>query len=358
MKKTTVFFIFIFFIFSFMLFSQQQKDSQGKIPEIVEKEFESLSKGVENNLFSIQHLKDYFWALQTSVYVNVSFKAELLKDVERIKSKIKVKYDEAVSKKKKIIEERNKKIKDEEKKLKWEPPKFEDVIPKTFHGLYLRVFKDGKLVQHYKAPVPYDKEPENFYSFGLILEPGNYELHLIIADIVYKEKAASKIIKLEVPDVTFKALIKRRGKLSTTEPVFYKKVLQLLEENKQFTVDKNSYQIGPARLVFYPYLKNEFKVEDKPTLAFFIYGTSPVLVRGSNQPQWNIEAKIKIKNDKGKDVLKFKPITLKNFYFYQQISFSTEKKKLEKGQYKLIIELLDKNNRRKGKLEIPFSIME
>ncbi len=354
-KKLLSIFILVVFSFSFFVFSADKKEE--KIPDFVEKAFKQLKKGKAENPFGIELVKSYHWALQTNVYSNVSFKANLLDDVKRIKSEVKVKYDEAVAKKKKIIEERNKKIKDESKKLKWEPPKLEEVMPKVFHGLYLRVYRDGKLIQHYKAPVPYDDKPEKFYSFGIILDPGQYELHIVIADVVYKEKVSAAILYLTVPDVTMKALLKKRGKLSISDPVFYDKVLQLSQENRQFTVTKNYYEIGPAKLVFYPHLENKFKVTDSPTLAFFIYGTSPALIRGQSQPQWDIEAKIKIKDSNGKDALKFKPLRLKNFYFFQQIKFEVKDKKLKPGNYTLLIELQDKNNRKKGKVKIPVEII-
>jgi len=85
----------------------------------------------------------------------------------------------------------------------------------------------------------------------------------------------------------------------------------LLKENKLFTIDKNSYEIGPMKLIFYPYTGiAAFKGTDQPVLTFYVYGTTPIMVRGSYQPQWDVEANLSVlKGDK--TVLKFKPIKMK-----------------------------------------------
>ncbi len=361
MKKITILLIVVLFVgFNFIYAAKEtQKSGSEVLKELVEKEFTKLEEtGQENNVFNIEYLKSFYWSLQSNVYVNIAFKADLDQDVKRIKTEIESRYNKAVAKKKEIIAKQNKKIKKEENKIKWEPPKLEDIMPKTYHAFFVRIYKDKKLIQKYKAPIPYDEKPLEFYSFGVILEPGEYELHIVIADAVYKQIAGSKIIKINVPDLTVKALMKKRSKLTTTEPVFYKAVKQLMQENKLFTIDKNSYEIGPMKLIFYPYIGTPaFKGTDKPVLTFYVFGTTPALVRGSNQPQWDVEAKLEVLKD-GKDVLKFKPIKMKNPYFYQTLQFlKKDKKPLEPGDYTLKIKLLDKNNRKKGEIKIDFKIV-
>jgi hypothetical protein len=339
--------------------NQNPKTGNEILKALVDGEFNNLDKkGIENNIFNIEYLKSYYWSLQSNVYVNVAFTADLEKDVERIKTEVRNRFDTAVMRKKAIIEKQNAKIKKEEDKIKWEPPKIEDIMPKTFHALYLKIYKDGNLVQNYKAPIPYDNKPLEFYSFGVILAPGEYTIRMVIADVVYKKVSGGKIIKIKVPDITVKALKKKRSKLSTTEPIFYKAVKQLLKENKLFTIDKNSYEIGPMKLIFYPYTGiAAFKGTDQPVLTFYVYGTTPIMVRGSSQPQWDVEAKLSVlKGDK--TVLKFKPIRMKNPYFYQPLDFlKKDKKTLKAGDYILKIELLDKNNRKKGKVKLNFKII-
>ncbi len=351
--------LFVGFNFVYAETKNAQKTGSEILKELVDSEFAKITKGTENNVFNIQYIKSFYWSLQSNVYVNVAFKAELEQDVKRIKSEVEAKYNEIVAKKKAIIEKQNKKIKKEENKIKWEPPKLEEVMPKVFHAFYVRIYNKGKLIQSYKAPIPYDEKPLEFYSFGVILEPGEYELHMVIADAVYKKVAGSKIVKIKVPDLTVKALMKKRSKLSASEPVFYKAVKQLMEENKLFTIDKNSYEIGPMKLIFYPYLGTPaFKGTDKPVLTFYVFGTTPALIRGSNQPQWDVEAKLSVLKN-GKAVLKFKPIKMKNPYFYQTLEFlKKDKKPLEAGDYTLKINLLDKNNRKKGEVKIDFKIVE
>jgi hypothetical protein len=339
--------------------NQNQKTGSEILKALVDGEFNNLDrKGIENNIFNIEYLKSYYWSLQSNVYVNVAFTADLEKDAERIKTEVKNRFDAAVKRKKVIIERQNAKIKKEEDKIKWEPPKIEDIMPKTFHALYLKIYKDGNIVQNYKAPIPYDNKPLEFYSFGVILAPGEYTIQMVIADVVYKKVSGSKVMKIKVPDITVKALKKKRSKLSTTEPNFYKAVKQLLKGNKLFTIDKNSYEIGPMKLIFYPYTGiAAFKATDQPVLTFYVYGTTPIMVRGSSQPQWDVEANLSVlKGDK--TVLKFKPIKMKNPYFYQPLEFlKKDKKPLEAGDYILKIDLLDKNNRKKGNVKLNFKII-
>jgi len=361
MMKKILILLFTLLICFFLLNAEVGGAEKNKnmLNKIVEKEFSKILKEKkENNIFGVKYIKSFFWSFQSNVYVNVAFKADLEQDVKRIKSEIETKYNQTVTRKKEIIAKQNKKIKKEENKIKWEPPKLEEIMPRTFHAFYVRIFKDGKLVQKYKAPIPYDEKPLEFYSFGVILEPGDYEFYVVIADAVYKKVAGSKIMKIKVPDLTVRALMKKRSKLLTSEPVFYKAVKQLVKENKLFTVNKNFYEVSPVKLVFYPYIgAAAFKGTDKPILAFYVFGTTPILIRGSNQPQWDVEAKLSVLKD-GKAVLKFKPIKMKNPYFYQILEFfNKDKRPLEPGDYILKIKLLDKNSRKKGNVEIGFKII-
>ncbi len=361
-KKVIILFVLMLFI-GFNLMNaqnnQNQKTGSEVLKALVDGEFNNLDKnGVENNIFNVEYLKSYYWSLQSNVYVNIAFKADLKKDVERIKTEVENRYKNAVERKQAILKKQNAKIKKEEDKIKWEPPKLEDIMPRTFHALYLRIYKDGNVVQRYKAPIPYDNKPLEFYSFGVILAPGDYTLQMVIADVVYKKVAGSKVIKIKVPDLTVKALMKKRSKLSTTEPNFYKAVKQLLKENKLFTINKNCYEIGPMKLIFYPYMGiPAFKGTDQPVLTFYVFGTTPIMVRGSSQPQWDVEANLAVLKN-GKAVLKFKPIKMKNPYFYQPLEFlKKDKKPLEVGDYVLDIKLLDKNNRKKGEVKLNFKIV-
>ncbi len=363
MKKRVIslFILILFLGVGFVNAKEKQAPNSGNamLKALVDSAFNNLDKkGLENDIFKVKYLKSFYWSLQSNVYVNVTFKADLDNDVARIKKEVEDKYNAAVKRKQEIIARQNEKIKNEKNKIKWTPPALEKIMPKTFHALYLRVYKDGNMIQNYKAPIPYDNKPLDFYSFGIILNPGEYTLQIVIADVVYKKVAGSKVIKINVPDLTVKALMKRRGKLSTTEPNFYKAIKQLVQENKLFTVDKNSYEIGPMKLIFYPYMGTAaFKADSQPVLTFYVFGTTPILVRGSNQPQWNVEAKLSVMKE-GKPVLKFKPIKMKNPYFFQPLEFlKKDKKPLGAGDYILNIELKDKNNGKKGKVKVSFKIV-
>jgi hypothetical protein len=332
-----------------------QEAVKTSIPEIVKISLDGLQKTrTANGVFSIQYQNAYFWALEKAVYVNVVFNADLDSDVANLKNQQKSKYDEFVAAEMKKLEDINKKIKKEEDKKKWQPPAL--TYPEVFHDLYLRVLKNNQMVQEYRSHIPLGDEKSAYYSFGTILEPGEYELFLAI-NRFDNSQAGTQLLKLSVPELTVMEIIKPRSKIEISTPIFYADVKQLPQSEERFTVVKNKYQIGPARLDFYPWGNNPFKSTDKPILAFFMLGT--VAVQGAEP--WNISAMLEIRQ--GKEVLsKFKELKLTNPYFDQPIEFiKNDKNKtslLPAGDYVLAIELKDQNKGGKGTVEIPFKIIE
>lgn len=343
---------------SLLMFAQDaQKKSD--IPDNVKISLDGLFKTqTSNGEFKIEFLKTYYWVLEKAVFVNVLFKADLENDKVLMKTKI----DENFKKIKEKYDEYVKKM-EAKKKKDWKKPEEPKLVyPKTFHNIYVRIMKDGKLYQNYKAPMPEDIKDVKYYSFGLILEPGKYQI-LMDINRIDNSKDGTQLINIEVPDYTFLGVFKPKKKLGNSEPVFYKKVQTLFEAKQEFNVVANKYEIGPAKQIFYPYIDGaKFKANENPTLGFFIIGT----VMANAQPQWNIVAKLEIKGKTLKKSLKFKDIKMENPFFFQPISFYKTNKKGEKeylkpGDYTLIITLKDKYNRGnmgKGKLEIPFSIVE
>jgi len=342
----------LFFIVSFNLPAQEKQNEN--IPENVKQEFQKLNQNVENNIYNIQYMESYNWSFQTNLFANILFKAELTNDVVSIKQRLKKDYDNKYGTQK-PEQETEESTTEQEQTTQPEVPTFTEFLPDNYHALFIRIYQKDDFVRSYKAPIPYDAKPLNYFSYGLILDPGEYTIHMVLADVVYKEKTGSKIIKINVPDLTIRNMIQKRRKLETSEPVFYRMVQKLTSVNNKFTVLKNKYEVGPAKLRFYPYYKdNSFKTKTKPILTFYILGALPTMSGG--KPQWSIEAKITIKGNEKK--VEFEKKSLKNPFFYQPIILMDGDKPLPAGEYILEIKLKDNNTGTNGDLEIPFTIVE
>lgn len=327
------------------------------LPENVKNGLDGLQKTrTANGVFNIQFRNAYFWALEKSVYVNVLFSAGLESDAATMRDLIKKQYDERVAAEMKKLEAANKKIKKEEDKKKWEPPAL--AYPKHFHVLYMRVLKAGQVIQEYHSPVPSDSEAEAYYSFGTVLEPGDYD---VLLDISRSDNTrdGTLLFPLQVPALRLSDITAPSKELKISTPVFYAEVRQLLQPEARFTVVKNKYENGPAMLDFFPWGDRPFQSSDKPTLAFFVLGA--VAVQGAEP--WNISATLEFRSGK-EPVTKFEELKLTNPYFFQPIEFvrkeNGKNSPLPAGDYVLSVEMKDNNQagQAAGKFAIPFKIIE
>ena len=248
------------------------------------------------------------------MYVNVLFSAGLDSDAAGMKDLIKKQYDERVAAEMKKLEAVNKKIRKEEDKKKWEPPAlaYPKQFPRPLHaGAEERPGHPGIPL----AGSPCDSEAEAYYSFGTVLEPGDYE---VLLDIDRSDNTldGTLLFPLQVPALRLSDITAPSKELKISAPVFYAEVKQLLQPEARFTVVKNKYENGPAMLDFFPWGDKPFRSSDKPTLAFFVLGAVAVQ---SAEP-WNISAVLEFRSGKER-VAKFEELKLTNPYFYQPIEF-------------------------------------
>lgn len=377
-KKILV--LLIILTLSIIGFSQDKNGTTDKIksniPEKVSISLDGLLKTrTSNNIYELKYLDSYFYVLQKSVYVNVLFTADLSEKIKELEEKLKTEFDEKKAKynnyvadmekktteENKKIEGKNEKIRDSEKKLplktfkKPAPPVYKE--RDSYHNLYLRVVQDGKILQKFKSPIPCERKSEiDYFSFGLIIEPGKYDL-LINVDAYDNSIDGTLLIELEVPALTLTDIARPGKSLEYSRPVFYKNVNTLPEADKRFTVVKNCYRIGVMKQKFSPFTgkENNFKSGTAPILTFFIKGSTMVQVN----PPWDITGVISIKKGK-KKISSFKPVKLQNPFFFQPVSLiASGDKPLTPGEYSLNIELSDNNGKGvKGKVNIPFKIIE
>jgi len=334
-----------------------QEAGKAPIPDSVSHSLDGLQKTrTANGVFNIRFQGSYFWALERSVYVNVAFSADLDADAAGMKERLQKQYDERVAAELKKLEELNRKIKKEADKKKWQAPAL--ALPENFHNLYMRVLKEKQVIQEYRARVPHDGEATAYYSFGTVLEPGDYEVHLDICRID-GTLDGTQIIPVSVPLLRLGDIIAPARELKTSVPVFYSTVRQLPQAETRFSVVKNKYENGPAGLDFFPWGDKPFRSGDKPILTFFVLGA----VTAQGAEPWNISADLQIRRGQ-ETVAKFAAVKLTNPYFYQPIEFVRKEKEktspLAAGEYVLAIELADNNqgNRVTGVLAIPFRISE
>jgi hypothetical protein len=359
-------------------FSQQAPDSKEMdvdVPDNVKISLDALLKTrTSNQVFNMAFLEDFYFALQTApqkVYSNILFSAEVDADAKILKEQIEQRYQKeleefnrSVEEKMKQLDEENKKIQEDNKGVQaskqkplktWEkPPAPKLALPSAYHNLYLRVVQDGKILQRYKSPMPFDEKEKGYFSFGLILEPGKYDI-LININRFDNSSDGTLLISLEVPKLTLMDLVSPVDRLEYSEPVFYNEMRTADVVEKRFTVLKNKYQVGQE--VFFPVIGKEFafKSGDSPILTFFVKGAAKM---AENQPQWNITPKIEVMQGK-KPVVVFKIDTLQAPFFFQKIEFKKADGLLKPGDYMLSIELLDNLHKgKKASMEIPFKIIE
>ena len=377
-KKTLILSLLLFF--SLTLLAQDKaaetEEIKSDVPEKVQLSFNGLQKTrTSNGVYDLKKLDTYFYVLQKSVFVNFLFTADLnakIEELEKVRKEkfdaVKLKYETYVTEMEKKtaeenlkIEEKNKKIKDETKKvaLKTFEKPASPVYKKraSYHNLYLKVMKDGAEFQKFKSSIPYDgSEDAKYFSFGLILEPGKYEL-LIVVDSFDNSEDGTLLSELEVPKLTLADIAAKRKVLETSRLVFYKKVSTLLEAEKRFTIVQDNYQIGIIKQKFTPYTGTpyKFKSGDSPILTFFLKGAK----MAQKNPPWDLTATISILKGKKKTAT-FKPVKLQNPYFFQPVKIIGKKDtQLAEGSYSLLIELLDNNMKElKGKVVIPFDVIK
>lgn len=339
------------------------------VPEKVKVSLDALLKTrASNQVFNLRGIDSHFYVLQGAVYVNVLFSADLEADIAESKAKLEAdqavkmdEYNKFVENEQKKIDEANKKIREknlnlpEAKKIPektWEKPAPPELIlPQTFHNLFMRVVQDGKVIQHFKSPMPYSDEKTEYYSFPLILNPGQYDL-LINVDRTDDAKDGTLLITLDVPKMTLADLVTPNKDILVSPATFYKKTVPIEQTENRFAVIKNCYDIAPCGQEYYPYTDAtyRFKATETPTLAFFIMGF--------DQPAWNVTVDMEVQQDK-KKVTTFKVANMENPYFFQPITFKKGEEPLAAGDYVMIISLTDANKKsRKAKLEIPFTIVD
>ncbi len=170
----------------------------------------------------------------------------------------------------------------------------------------MRVLKGGQVIQEYRSRVPFDGEATAYYSFGTILEPGDYE---VLVDITRVDNTldGTLLFAVQVPALRLSDIVATAKALRTSTPVFYSDVRQLQQPETMFTVVKNKYENGPASLDFFPWGDRPFRSSDKPILTFFVLGAAAV----QGAEPWNISAALEIRSGK-ESVAKFEAVKLAN----------------------------------------------
>ncbi len=343
MKKILPFLFLAAFLILPLIAQEQTAEEQPKIawPEDVRVELEKLIKSnAPDNIFNVSLLRTFFLpARENKMYSVVFFSIQLDEDVSEINELIKQRYEAAMEAYKK---EKKKKPKEEIS----EPPPL--TFPQQYHHFYMYIYKvqgDKKeFYLQYNAPIPFNEEGTEFYSFGIPLEPGKYifALEIIRTD---HSKFGTSLIPIDVPSYS------RLRKISFSEPLFIRNFKQTSEVETVFTIHRNSFQIG--RILFFPYVTHKFKPNESPSLLLQIFGASVDLMNKT----YDIDCRLSIRQ--GKEVItKFKRLSLNRPSLYQPIVFKkSETEFLDPGDYFLLIEIWDRLSNRRGKLEIPFTII-
>lgn len=211
-------------------------------------------------------------------------------------------------------------------------------VPFHFY-IKLKNLSTGEVVE-YNSPMP--EGVAKFYSFTLPLSPGKFSGVISIAPLDFAaEKICTHYFDVTVPD--FKASAKN---LTYTEPMFIKSLRPYRSTQLVFTVMKDTFLMG--RALVNAILTNTFSKTDTPRLVFYLLGAKPSPKTGKPL----IEMDFKVKNQRGKDVIKYRPLKLQRTIILQPLSFSS----LKPGNYKIVLKVKDLVDKKKTEIKIPVTI--
>lgn len=328
MKKSfSMLILFYFLIFIFLpassekLFSQEKKEGKRILPPKIAKDLEEGIKNLQSNgVFNISFLNAfYFPAQMQKTFTTVIFRAELLKDFEELKKGA------------------------EEKKKENQQAEYLQIPYYKFYMQILTKKEIGLEAYHeYYSPLPFDGTEAEYYSFGIPLDPGEY---IFAVEISRNDMSnfGTAYFKINVPSMISK-------EMDFTPAFFIKDMKSLPDAETLFTVHDNCIVLGKA--IISPYITNKFKVDENPTLFFYILGAE---IR--NDGTTNIEMNITIRDDK-KDVLKYTPVTMDHPIVAQPMIFKTSNFSLQKGSYVLEAMIKDKVSGKEKLNRILFEIVE
>ncbi|MEW6455246.1 MAG: hypothetical protein AB1410_00845 [Acidobacteriota bacterium] len=330
----------LIFLLSLSAVAKEKKKNEERrrnLPPKVIKEVEEGLKTLQSNgVFNLEELNTfYFPAQMEKTYAVILFRAELIKDAEEIKKEMEKKFEEM--KKEKGEEEAEKKGEEQQKII--------PAIP-TYH-FFLQIYRKSedamKLYLEYYSPMPFENQDPQYYSFGIPLDPGDY---IFAWEVSRRDltKYGTFFFKLDVPSMVFK-------NLNFSPPFFLKDLKALPAVQTVFTVHKDNFVVSQASM--YPYLTNQFRVEEMPTLFFYILGAGVDEISKAV----NLEMHITIKKE-DKEVLKYAAVSFTHPVVAQPVIFKTPQITLEKGNYILEAEIIDKIGNQKNKSHISFEIIE
>ncbi len=214
----------------------------------------------------------------------------------------------------------------------------EVVVPFHFY-IKLKNLNTGEIVE-YNSPMP--EGVAKFYSFTLPLTPGKFTGVISIAPLDFAtEKICTHYFEISVPD--FKAEAKH---LTYTEPMFIKSLKPYNQAQLVFTVMKDTFLMGKA--LVNAILTNTFSKTDTPRLVFYLLGAK--INSKTGKPL--IEMDFKVKNQKGKDVVKYRPLKLQRTIILQPLSFQN----LKSGSYTIVLKVKDLVGKKKTEIKIPVVI--
>ncbi len=197
----------------------------------------------------------------------------------------------------------------------------------------------GEVVE-YNSPMP--EGVVNFYSFTMPLAPGKFSGVIAISPLDFAtDKIATHYFETTVPDFAAES-----KKLTYTEPMFIKSLHPYNSQQLVFTVMKNTFLMG--RALVDAILTNTFSKTDVPRLVMYLLGTK----KDSKTGKPLVEMDFKIKNHRGKDVAKYKPIKLQRNIIVQPLSF----KSLKSGNYSIVLKVKDLIGKKKTEIKIPFTL--
>jgi len=225
----------------------------------------------------------------------------------------------------------------------------------------LKSFAVGKPTAALKtAGEGYKPEAEDWYSFGLIMPPGNYTLALVLASQDMRKMSVA------YADVALPPAEAAGQTLWTSDPVVVKDLAQV-EPDQRMTVHQGCFLWGAIRIV--PTLAAEIAAGENLEVLFFVHGPAakdPTAPRAVNDLEVNFE----VQTPDGKVAKNWPPQSFESFFIDQPLPMKlimqttnekgevikSEEKPLEAGKYVVLCHVTDKVAGTKTETKLNFEI--
>jgi hypothetical protein len=204
----------------------------------------------------------------------------------------------------------------------------------------------------------YDREKEDWYSFGLALPAGKYTMAMVLTTPDMKKMSVAYC------DVSLPAAEAYQAALWPTDPVIVKG-LEQVEPEQRPTVHRGYFIWGALKVV--ANVTSGIAKGDNLDVLFFVLGAA-VKDPAAARPMNDLEVNFEVQGEDGKAAVRWAPAAYQAYLVTQQLPLEQtlqikddkgeriEKKPLPAGKYSLLCHISDKVSGLKGEAKVGFEV--